>query len=41
MPITNRCKSLIVANQVYNYDYVIDTNFYVDGTIEPRLQTSG
>ncbi|GBF94702.1 hypothetical protein Rsub_07585, partial [Raphidocelis subcapitata] len=27
--------------EVYNYDYVMDTNFYIDGTIEPRVQTSG
>ena len=27
--------------KVYNYDYVCDTIFYVDGTVEPRVQTSG
>ncbi|KIZ06096.1 hypothetical protein MNEG_1864 [Monoraphidium neglectum] len=29
------------VSEVYNYDYICDFNFYVDGTIEPRVQTSG
>lgn len=27
--------------EVYNYDYIIDTHLYVDGTFETRVQTSG
>lgn len=30
-----------VASEVYNYDYIADVLFYVDGTLEPRVQTSG
>jgi Cu2+-containing amine oxidase len=29
------------SRQVYNYDYICDFNFYIDGTLEPRVQTSG
>lgn len=29
------------VSEVYNYDYVCDFNFYIDGTMEPRVQTSG
>jgi len=29
------------VSEVYNYDYICDFNFYVDGTMEPRVQTSG
>ena len=30
-----------MVSEVYNYDYICDFNFYVDGTLEPRVQTSG
>ncbi|KAI8472809.1 MAG: copper amine oxidase [Monoraphidium minutum] len=29
------------VSEVYNYDYICDFNFYIDGTIEPRVATSG
>jgi Cu2+-containing amine oxidase len=27
--------------EVYNYDYIVDTMLYVDGTLETKVQTSG